>query len=136
MARKLNPEQSVADVIAETGPPKGRPFGINHFHLMWNYTCSNCSDDPVLICWSTLYAGSEMVRWPLRVAAVGPLRWIAAVPMLDRSLVRIGNGAYARKNGFGAAAHRDAPRRKARGVKMGVGRELPRTVDGPASRAA
>jgi hypothetical protein len=40
MARKQNPEQSVADVIAETGTPKARPFGINHFHLMWNYDCS------------------------------------------------------------------------------------------------
>ena len=40
MARKQNPEQSVADVIAETGPPRARPFGINHFILMWNYDCS------------------------------------------------------------------------------------------------
>jgi single-strand DNA-binding protein len=38
MARKQNPEQSVADVIAETGPPKARPFGINHFHLVGRMT--------------------------------------------------------------------------------------------------
>jgi single-strand DNA-binding protein len=38
MARKQNPEQSVADVIAETGTPKARPFGINHFHLVGRMT--------------------------------------------------------------------------------------------------
>jgi len=38
MARKQNPVQSVADVIAETGPPKARPFGVNHFHLVGRMT--------------------------------------------------------------------------------------------------
>jgi hypothetical protein len=41
MPRKQNPEQNVADVIAETGPPKTRQFGINHFHLMWNSNRAN-----------------------------------------------------------------------------------------------
>jgi single-strand DNA-binding protein len=34
MPRKQNPEQSVADVIAEGGPPKARSFGASHFHLV------------------------------------------------------------------------------------------------------
>ena len=40
MARKQNPEQSVADVIAETGPPRARPFGINHFILVGRMTAT------------------------------------------------------------------------------------------------
>jgi len=40
MARKQNPERSVADVMAETGPPKARSFGINHFHLVGRMTAA------------------------------------------------------------------------------------------------
>jgi single-strand DNA-binding protein len=40
MARKQNPEQSVADVVAETGPPKTRSFGINHFHVVGRMTAA------------------------------------------------------------------------------------------------
>lgn len=38
MTRKQNPEQSVAEVIAETSPPKNRTFGANHFHLVGRMT--------------------------------------------------------------------------------------------------
>jgi single-strand DNA-binding protein len=40
MTRKQNPEQSVADVVAETGPPKVRSFGINRFTIVGRITAA------------------------------------------------------------------------------------------------
>jgi single-strand DNA-binding protein len=38
MPLKRNAEQKVDEVMAETGPPKARSWGINHFHVVGRMT--------------------------------------------------------------------------------------------------
>ena len=71
MARKQNPEQSVADVIAQSPPAKIRRFGINRFEIL-----GRVSQEPQLRYTPT---GKAVVRLSVATTVAGHAEFHALV---------------------------------------------------------